>query len=115
MISFWPILRKGAVLFIFGALTLSAARAEHVSKNELGLLLGATVTPTRTLSAQAAAVEFKSGLVFQATYARHLHSFREAAFVFELPFAASPLVNLSSSNLSVPANYAFLFVTLDSD
>jgi len=111
MISFWPIFRKAAVLFIFGGLTLSAAQAEKGSKNELGLLLGATVTPTRTLSGQAADVEFGSGLVFQATYARQLRNFHATALFFELPFVASPFVDLSSSNLSVPSNYAFLFVT----
>jgi hypothetical protein len=103
-------LRKAAVLFIIGGLT-HAARAENGNKNEFGLLLGATFTPTRTLSGQAAAVEFGSGLVFQATYARQLRNFHATALFFELPFVASPLVDLSSSNLSVPSNYAFLFVT----
>jgi hypothetical protein len=46
-----------------------------------------------------------------APFARHLSNFHGAALFFELPFVASPLVDLSSSNPSVPANYAFLFVT----
>jgi hypothetical protein len=111
MTLFWHVLRKTTVLLILSALTICVVHAEEGSKNEVGLLLGATVTPTRTLSGQAAVVEFGSGLVFQATYARQLSDFRGAALFFDLPFVASPLVGLSSSNLSVPANYAFLFVT----
>jgi len=79
MILFWHTLRKAAVLFIFTSLTVSVAHAEDASKNETGLLLGAAATPTRTLSGQSGLVEFGSGLVFQATYARQLSSFHRAA------------------------------------
>jgi hypothetical protein len=97
MTLFWHMLRKATLLFILSVFTVSAVHAEEGSKNEVGLLLGATVTPTRTLSGQSATVEFGSGLVFQATYARQLSHFYGAALFFELPFVASPLVGLSSS------------------
>ena len=102
--------RKAAVSFVLVALAASSAHGETGGKNEIGLLLGATATPTRKL-ADGSKVAFGAGVVFQATYARQLNQSHGASLFLELPFVAGPLVDLSSSNVSVPANYAYLFVT----
>lgn len=104
-------IRKVAIIFALLGAAACFALAEGGSKNELGLLLGATVTPRENLTGQSSNIEFGSGMVFQATYARRLTDFRTAALYFEVPFVATPLVDLSSSNVAVPANYAYLFVT----
>ena len=86
-------------------LMLSSASAQDV-KNELGLLLGGTVTPSLGIAGQDANLTLGSALTYQATYARRLLSAKIAAFYFEVPFLAAPLINVSSSDPSVPANYA---------
>src|ERR1051325_3784291 len=110
MTSFRYISRHAAVFFALVAMAVCSANGETGGKNEIGLLLGATATPARRL-ADGSQVAFESGVVFQATYARQLKRSHAAALFVELPFVASPLVDLSSSNVSVPANYAYLFVT----
>jgi hypothetical protein len=110
MTSFTYISRNTAIFLALVALALSTANAETGGKNEIGLLLGVTATPARKL-ADGATVAFGSGAVFQATYARQLTQSHTAALFLELPFVASPLVALSSPNVAVPANYAYLFVT----
>ena len=110
MTSFRYISRHAAVFFVLAAMAVCSANGETGGKNEIGLLLGATATPARKL-VDGAQVAFGSGVVFRATYARQLKRSHAAALFVELPFVASPLVDLSSSNVSVPANYAYLFVT----
>jgi hypothetical protein len=87
-------------------LMLSSALAQDV-KNELGLFLGGTVTPSLGIAGQGADVTLGSA----ATYARCLISAKIAAFYFETPFLAAPLINVSSSDPSVPANYASIVIT----
>ena len=89
-----------------------AACAQEARKNEVGLLLGGTVTPAIRIAGQSDGhVDIGAGLTFQATYARELLSRQPASLYFELPFLAIPLQHISTSNGSVPANYDSLFVT----
>lgn len=81
------------------------------SKNEIGLLLGGTVTPALGTAAQNSRVEIGSGFTFQATYARRLVDARAAGLYFEIPLLATPLQDVTSSNGLSPANYASLFIT----
>jgi len=54
-------------------LAVSAAYAEDSRKNEIGLLLGATVTPTLNVAGTGGTrLEIGTGTTFQLTYARRL-------------------------------------------
>jgi hypothetical protein len=93
-------------------LTLPTAYAQENHKNEVGLLLGATVNPELNLAGPSgAAIKTGAGITFQATYARELAKRGPAAIYFELPFVAIPLQDVRSADGTVPANYASLFVT----
>jgi len=87
-----------------------AARAQD-RRNEVGLLLGAAVTPSLTIGPGPAGIEFGKGLTFQATYARHLLSRASTQLSFEVPLLAAPSVDVRSSGTSVPSEYASLFIT----
>ena len=87
------------------------AYAQDQGSNELGLLMGATVTPSQKIAGQTSNLDFGSGIAFQAAYARRLGKLSVGDVYFEVPFIASPLVSVSSPVLSVPSNYALLFVT----
>jgi hypothetical protein len=93
-------------------LAWSSSHAEESHKNEVGLLLGGTVTPALSLAGQSGSgVDVGTGLTFQATYARELLGGQRAALHFEVPFVALPLQDVSAPNGVVPANYASLFIT----
>lgn len=103
--------RKLLYSLLCGLALLASASAQQDRKNEIGLLLGGTVTPNVGITGQSEPVEIGAGLTFQATYARQLLRRPAAALYLEVPFLAVPLQNLSSSNGGVPANYDSLFVT----
>ena len=104
-------LKTIAVVLAFVVVSLASAAAQQEPKNEVGLLLGATVAPRLSTPNENADVRFGSGLTFQATYARRLTAAKSTSLYFEVPFLSSPLVNVSSSVVAVPANYAFIFIT----
>lgn len=89
----------------------SLADAQGAKRNEIALLLGAPVTPSQRIVGQAASIDFGTGVAFQGTYARRITDLPATTLYFELPVIASPSIDLSSSHLSVPANYALLFIT----
>lgn len=101
--------RKVLSILIFTLLVLTAVHSQENRKNEVGFLLGGTVTPARSLAGQRLSIG--TGLTFQATYARKLIAGQAAALYFELPFTALPLQDITASNGAVPANYASLFIT----
>ncbi len=103
--------KKLALALLAISIGVSHASAQNEAKNELGLLLGATFTPALNISNQTGKVSFGSGLTFQATYAHRLVALPGAAVYFEVPFAAAPNIDISTSNSSVPASYASLFIT----
>jgi len=103
--------RKTALLVILSIVLAQAAHAQDDRRNEVGLLLGAAVTPSLTIRSGPADIEFGRGLTFQATYARHLVSVPFAQLSFEVPLLASPSVDARSSNVRVPSEYASLFIT----
>ena len=98
-------------IVILLATIVSLADAQNASRNEVALLLGAAVTPSQRVVGRADSIDFGTGVAFQGTYARRITDLPATALYFELPVIASPLVDLSSSNSSVPANYALLFIT----
>jgi hypothetical protein len=87
------------------------AHAQDGGKNEIGFLLGGTVTPALGTAGQGSRLEIGSGITFQATYARKLIDANAVGVFFEVPFLATPLQNVNTSNGLSPANYASLFIT----
>ena len=86
------------------------AHAQESGKNEVGFLLGGTVTPALDTASQSGRLEIGSGITFQATYARELIDANAVSLFFELPFLATPLQDVTTSNGLSPANYASLFI-----
>src|SRR5713226_974905 len=93
-------------------LALFPAYAQAHRKNEIGLLLGAPVTPgLEVAGSSSSSLKIGSGLTFQLTYARQLTTTRSVALYFEVPALAIPLQDITASNGAVPANYDSFFVT----
>jgi hypothetical protein len=91
--------------------TLLPAYAQADRKNEIGLLLGATVTPDLTDTAPGGGpLEIGSGITFQLTYARQLIRSRSVGLYFEVPALAIPLQDVTASNGVAPINYDSFFV-----
>ena len=104
--------RLGAVVLLFTLATVTVAAAQ--SKNELGLLLGATIVPDQNLQPNifsASNIRFNKGTTYQATYARRLFGAGIAGLQFELPFLGVPNADVRSNNPLVPTALASLFIT----
>ena len=105
-------LQRTAALFFVSAIVAIAAHAQERGRNEIGLLLGGTVTPDLSISGPPGdSIDFGAGVTFQATYARHLIDGPRERLSFEVPFFASPTIKAGSANLNIPLQYASLFVT----
>ena len=91
------------------ALTVMSAQAED-AKNELGLLLGATRTPSIAIAVSGGSIEVGAGLTFQLTYARRLSDNGHLAWYLECPALAIPLQDVKSSIGATPKNYDSFFV-----
>jgi hypothetical protein len=103
---------KRLVSVAFVCITLArVVCAEEGRKNEIGLLLGAAVTPAIDTGSQNGRVEIGNGVTFQATYARELIAAKAAGLYFEVPLFATPLQDVTASNGLSPTNYASLFIT----
>jgi len=97
-ISNVKIQRLGAGALVGGILLLSASVARAQEKNEVGLVIGAAVTPSRNFaSGSSATVAFDSSLALGAEYDRRLLAGPRAAVYGGVDFLASPLdVKLSN-------------------
>jgi hypothetical protein len=83
---------------------LAPVYAQDNWKNEIGLLLGGTITPGISTTQQSGErLDVGAGLTFQATYAREWLTFPTASLLFEVPFLAVPRQNLGGSGSIVPA------------
>lgn len=88
------------------------ASAQADRRNELGLLLGATVTPElRTAVPSGGTLQIGSSVTFQIAYARELKSRPDFVFYFEVPALAVPLQRIVGFNGTLPRNYDSFFVT----
>lgn len=82
------------------------------TKNEVGLLLGGIATGTRTvLFPTRSDADPGSGLTYEATYARRTVGGKVGVLYAEFVFTATPLVEIKSSNLTLPRDYASLYLT----
>ena len=106
------LLRKTVLTLAFVTLAFVLGHAQDNRKNELGLLLGATVTPElQTVAPAQGSLQIGSGITLQMAYARQLRSSRSFSFYFEVPALAVPLQKIMASNGTVPRNYDSFFVT----
>jgi len=93
-------------------LAVSGAYSEDSRKNEIGLLLGATVTPTLNVAGTGGTrLEIGTGTTFQLTYARRLVTAPHLVLYFEVPALAIPLQDITAAVGAVPRNYDSFFVT----
>lgn len=109
-------MKKWKALFVAAAAALLALGATAVrgqEKNEIGLVIGATVTPARQLtSGTAARASFDSSLALGAEYDRHLLGGSKLGVYGGVDFLASPLdVKLSNPPADVIGQYAYVFLT----
>jgi hypothetical protein len=104
--------------------TLPALAQETPIKNEVGLVIGGTVTPSQTSSRGTSLIgssgtalpnrdiTFDSSLTLGAEYDRRLGLTRRIAVYGGIDFLASPNdVKLNQQIQNVPGQYAFIFLT----
>ena len=111
-------------LIAFAFCSLPALAQETPVKNEVGLVIGGTVTPSQTASRGTSLIgssgtalpnrdiTFDSSLTLGAEYDRRLALTRRIAVYGGIDFLASPNdVKLSQPIQNVPSQYAFIFLT----
>lgn len=97
------------VFFLFAL--ASNAFAQDL-KNDVGLLLGALSTGSRDIQLPTLSkADPGTGLTYQVNYARRIVDAKVASLHVEVLFAATPLVEVKSTNTLIPRDYASLFLT----
>jgi hypothetical protein len=87
-----------------------ASRAQH--RNEVGLVMGATVVPSQSFSSGSTArVEFDPSLTLGVDYDRLLFSASGVAFYLGGDFVASEEVQIANPPADLISLYAYLFLT----
>lgn len=101
----------GALAVLALALFLPIVRGQE--KNEVGLVIGAAVMPSRDLSSGSAdQLSFRSSLALGAEYDRHLLGNAKAGVYGGADFLASPLdVKLDNPPDDATGQYAYVFLT----
>jgi hypothetical protein len=94
------------------SLTVICAHAQKSANNELGLILGATRTPSLTIAGNGGSIEVGTGISFQVTYARQLMVSDTLAWYLEFPAVAIPLQDVSNPDGATPLNYDSFFVAI---
>ena len=105
---------SGVVLWLLGIMPSAYSQ----TKNEVGLVIGATTTPSQTLSqggtslGPAGDLTFNASLALGAEFDRRLATARRVAIYGGVDFLASPLdVKLSQPPQGVSSQYAYVFLT----
>jgi hypothetical protein len=100
-----------AILFLMAGSVGSAFAQENEKANEIGLLLSGVSTSSRDLRPQTAGrADIGTGLTFIATYGRRIVGGDKAGLIAEVIFTATPSTDVKSTNLTLPRNYASLFI-----
>jgi len=106
------LLGKISITLICMSCVLPRAHAETDRRNELGILLGATVTPeVQTLAPNAGTLQIGPGITFQLDYARELKKSQTLGLYLEVPALAIPLQNVTTNLGTAPRNYDSFFGT----
>lgn len=108
-------LRRLFILSSFVLLFLGTLLAQTQTKDEVGLVIGATITPGQTVvqgGIPTADLRFNSSLALGLEYDRQLITHKRVALSGGLDFLASPLdVKLSLPPQDVTSQYAYVFLT----
>lgn len=109
---------------LFVALVFLSLPALAQEKNEVGLVIGATLTPSQTLAPGASLIgptgsvlpdgdlNFNASLALGAEYDRRILFRNRVAIFAGIDFLASPLdVQVSQSTQNAPKSYAYVFLT----
>jgi hypothetical protein len=108
------------LLTVFGIVSLFLGllpSARSQTKNEVGLVIGATTTPSQTLSQQSCVgptcdLTFNASLALGAEYDRRFATAKRVAIYGGVDYLASPLdVKLSRPPSGVSPEYAYEFLT----
>lgn len=103
-------LRKLAIVAVVLGAAVAPLRAQS-SKQEVGLLLGATFIPSHSLSGPTGGkLTFNSGTALQATYARRVVKGGIADLLFEVPLVTTPSSDIRG-DVNSTRLIASLFVT----
>jgi hypothetical protein len=108
--------KQRSVLVLMLSLAAWLPHAQAQAKNEIGLVIGATVTPSQTLSGvtppSSATLAFKPSLALGAEFDRRFHAGKHIVILGGVDFLASPLdVKLDQRPTSVTPEYAYVFLT----
>ena len=113
--------KKIVVLLFAVTATLLPANAqtsdEREKSNELGLVIGATVTPSQTvardISATPRTLTFNSSLALGAEFNHRLNTSKRLGVLVGVDFLASPLdVKLDEWTVNVIPQYVYIFLSL---
>jgi len=98
---------------LLGLSVFGAAAQEKQEKNEIGLVIGATVTPSRNFSTGTTpSASFNSSLALGAEYDRRLFGGERVEVLGGADFVASPLdVKISNPPPDLIGEYAYIFLT----
>lgn len=108
------------VAFLFAFATLipyaTAQTSGEPKKNEVGLVIGAAVTPSQTLASGVSetprTLTFNSSLALGAEFDHRLNTRKRLGLLAGVDFLASPLdVKLDQRPANVIPQYAYLFLT----
>lgn len=99
-----------AIIAVFVGLASPGARAQE--KNDIGLVIGATVVPAKSFSSTVNSASFDSSLALGAEYDRRFFDRDRIGIYGGVDFLASPFdVKLSDPPSDVIGQYAYLFLT----
>jgi hypothetical protein len=101
------------LLFLGLAIAVILPRVHAQEKHEIGLVIGATVTPSQKLPAgSSTSVNYGTSLALGAEYDRRVHSHGGVAIYAGVDFLASPFdVKLQNPPPNVIPQYAYVFLT----
>lgn len=99
-------------LTIAAIAVMSSPQARSQEKNDVGLVIGGTVTPNRSFSSGGSDASFNSSLALGAEYDHRFFGRDGVGIYGGIDFLASPLdVKLSNPPSDVIGQYAYLFIT----
>jgi len=94
------------VLATLLTVTVGRAPARAQARADVGLLLGSTKATN-----EGCVLQFDRGTTYEATFARRVWRSDHAGLSIEVPFIASPAFSVITPGVSLPLEYASLYLT----